>query len=236
MFLGIRIEAADLIVKIAAGVIAVGALYATWKSHLDRATFDMIDKLYSLCHTLESHALKEWKVSHLFCVGMAEYNSVKARIMHAPGNEPELQPEFIVKEKLFAIHIFISYEQVYYQLENTSKFLKRRRAFLQAVLSYFTDRLISKNPRLIAFLEEDPSGETLHLERCSTEHLQARVNKRTSDIIADRKGPFGVDTKGTSSLWPPKTSDGGGISDRNKNVRTATKQGSPAGVRPEDPT
>lgn len=235
MFLGITIQTADLIVKITAGVIAGGALYASWKSHLDRATFDMIDKLYSLCHTLEQHALKEWNVSHLFCVGMEEYDSVKHGIMHVLENDRKRWPEFIVKEKLFAIHIFICYEQVYYQLENTSKFLKRRRAFLQAVLSYFTDRLISKNPRLIAFLEDDPSGETLHLERCSTEYLQTRVNKRTSDIIADRKGPFEVDPKGTSFLWTTKMSEGGGISDRNKYVRIGTTEGLTAGVRPEDP-
>jgi hypothetical protein len=113
--------------KVVGGIGVLIALTLTWRTHTERATFDMIDRLYTLCHALETHALRNWYLAHLFCVGAKEYESVKEHVKELAAREPQRVPEFIVKEKLFAIHVFISYEQVFYQWKNTSPVLHRRR-------------------------------------------------------------------------------------------------------------
>jgi hypothetical protein len=182
-------------VKIFGVIGALAALTLTWRTHAERATFDMIDRLYTLCHALEAHALRDWYLAHRFCTGTKEYESVKEHIKEQAAKEPERRSEVIVKEKLFAIHVFISYEQVFYQWKNTSPVLhRRRRRFLRDVLSYFTDRLIGKNPRLIALLRTDPSGESLHLEQLSMQYLKKRIKKgacQHANTVVDQEGPFG---------------------------------------------
>jgi hypothetical protein len=173
---------------------ALIALTVTWRTHAERATFEMIDRLYTLCHTLQAHALREWYLAHLFCIGEGEYNSVKARIKMQASTEPTRCAEFAVKEKLFAIHVFIIYEQVFYQWKHTSRVLhRRRRRFLAEMLSYFTDRLL-QNPRLVAFLRADPSGASLHLESCSKRFIDQAIERvaRKSGItvVGDGEGPF----------------------------------------------
>lgn len=105
-----------------------------------------------------------------------------------------------MKEKLFAVHVFIVYEQVLYQLENSAKPLHRkRRKFLREMLDYFTERLLL-NPRLRGFLELDPNGESLHLESKSARKLldaqrgyqkkRAAQDKTAIPIKYDLYGPF----------------------------------------------
>jgi len=184
----------------------IGALFAlslTWRTHAERATFEMIDRLYTLCHTLEGHALRDWYLAHLFCVGTTEYESakksIKESIQKRVEKEPGLAAEYLVKEKLFATHVFISYEQVFYQYRNTTRGLHhRRRRFLRGVLSYFTDRLISQNPRLLALSQMDPSGVSLHLEYESSQYLKNRIQKLQLAPVVDQEGPFKVTLEAAS--------------------------------------
>ena len=171
--------------KVLAVIGGLGALLLTWRTHAQRATFEMIDRLYSLCHVLESHALATWQLTHLFCIGKEEYEWVKGRIAQGIAGNANLCSELIVKEKLYAIHIFVVYEQVFYQWKNTSRFLFRRRQFLKEMLSYFTDRLL-QNPRLVAFLQADEQGTSLHLERTSREYIDERIKGKSGDTV----GPF----------------------------------------------
>jgi hypothetical protein len=175
----------------------IGGLFAlilTWRTHAERATFEMIDRLYSLCHVLENHALANWHMAHLFCIskdrskgeGKDEYECFKERIKNQVDGNEKMRSELMVKEKLFAIHIFIVYEQVYYQWKNTSRFLhRRRRKFLKEMLSYFTDRLL-RNPRLVAFLQEDKDGRSLHLEAESKRY----IDEKMMGVMGDSAGPF----------------------------------------------
>jgi len=171
---------------------ALVAMVVTWRTHADRTTFEMIDRLYTLCHALEAHALRDWYLAHLYCIGAGEYEVVKARIRHPAAAEPARWPEFLVKEKLFAIHVFIVYEQIYYQRLHTTRSLNPRRyKFLGDMLSYFTDRLVLQNPRLIAFLQADPTGAGLHLEECSRKFLAEAIAAASGGHTPqDPEGPF----------------------------------------------
>jgi hypothetical protein len=168
------------------GVIgALGALALTWRTHAQRATFEMIDRLYSSCHVLVGHALTTWQLAHLFCIGQEEYQRVKERIRNQVAGDETRCSELIVKEKLYAIHVFVVYEQIYYQWWHTSGFLSKRREFLHDMLSYFTDRLL-QNPRLVYFLQADKDGVSLHLERTSKKYIDERIN----GAPCDSEGPF----------------------------------------------
>lgn len=171
--------------------ITVGLLL-NWRTHSERTTFEMIDRLYSLCHTLESHLLREWRLSHLFCIGKADYKLTKERVTE--GLSLDERKQFSVKEQLLAVHIFIVYEQVLYQFNNSTRpFHRKRRKFLEEMLAYFTNRLLL-NPRLQGFLLSDLSGEGLHLERESVRKLleaQEEYKKIEGVVITpDRAGPF----------------------------------------------
>jgi hypothetical protein len=190
--------------KVVGGIGVLIALTLTWRTHTERATFDMIDRLYTLCHALETHALRDWYLAHLFCVGAKEYESVKEHVKELAAREPQRVPEFIVKEKLFAIHVFISYEQVFYQWKNTSPVLhRRRRRFLRDVLSYFAERLILGNPRLLALLQMDPRGESLHLEQVSAQYLNKQMIAARCETVIDRQGPFEKVSRSITSSNPP---------------------------------
>lgn len=143
----------------AAGVVA--SLLGTWWTHQQRATYDMIDGIYSLCHRLHEELHAEWRLSHLFCIGDTTYLEVRDRI--ASTVDARERPMLLVKERLFAIQVFIAYEQAYYQWQQSSRLLGHRRQFLREMLDYFLDRLLS-NPRLRAYLESDQCGCSLHLE------------------------------------------------------------------------
>ena len=175
----------DWKLAVPAAGIAVGLL-GTWWTHQQRATFDMIDGIYALCQNLHARLLTDWRLGHLFCITPAVYYETRDRIAEASKNEN--RAELIAKERLFVTQLFISYEQAYYQWRRSSVLLPRRRAFLRDMLRYFTERLL-RNPRLLAYLESDPSGRSLHLERESTAFLlrQIRLQPR---IDPDPVGPF----------------------------------------------
>ena len=179
------------------GVAAIGipvTLVFTWWTHQQRSTFEMIDRLYSLCHTLQNHMLHEWRLSHLFCISAEVYDDTSrriaadvARVAKTPTKEDDELEKLIVEEQQLAIHIFVIYEQVYYQWKYSGVLQFTRKAFLKSMLDYFTDRLLV-NPRLVAFLKADTTGRTLHLEQASVTHLLKAIDLTTAKIDTD--GPF----------------------------------------------
>jgi hypothetical protein len=181
--------------KVIGALSFLGAWFLTWRTHSERATFEMIDRLYTLCHTLQAHLLREWRLSHLFCIGEHDYEQMKTKV--AEGLEPKERSEFLAKEQMFAIHVFVVYEQVFYQWTHSSRwFHRRRRKFLKDMLSYFTERLLL-NPRLQYFLQCDPEGSSLHLEKSSVEFLEKvrtdhKKAKKELDVKTDEIGPFGI--------------------------------------------
>jgi hypothetical protein len=178
-------------IKVLTFVGVVAALLLTWLTHMERADFEMIDRLYALCYTLEAHVLKNWFLAHLFCIGVEEYQLLKKRIIEKL-TDPSLYSEYIVKEKLFAIHIILIYEQVYYQWVHTSKLHWRRKKFLGEILSYFSDRLL-QNPRLRYFITEDLTGRALHLEQESKKYIDGRIKEymnNANEHEIDKEGPF----------------------------------------------
>ena len=52
----------------------------TWWTHHQRATFEMVDRMYSLCHTVHAHLMKDWRLMHLFAIGEDAYRTSCARI------------------------------------------------------------------------------------------------------------------------------------------------------------
>jgi hypothetical protein len=184
--------------KVVGAVAVIFALLLTWRTHAERTTFEMIDRLYSLCHTLEAHALRDWHLSHLLCIGGEEYEQVKGRIKLLAHTDPSKLPEYLVKERFFAIHVFVIYEQVYYQWKHSSRiFHRRRRIFLGEMLSYFTDRLII-NPRLLHFVHTDTTGASIHLELCSKAFLDTAIGRLKpvgGKLKVDHDGPFAAATQ-----------------------------------------
>jgi hypothetical protein len=170
---------------IAAVGIPIG-LILTWWTHSQRSTFEMIDRLYSLCHTLQGHALREWRLSHLYCIGSDLYDETRNQVQ-AGITDPQDRIRLSVEEREFAIHILVTYEQVYYQWKH-SRALTRRRDFLDSMLAYFTDRLL-RNPRIVGLLSTDSTGVSFHLETESMRFLAGRW-ARCPPVRPDLDGPF----------------------------------------------
>jgi len=183
--------------KIVAAAAVIPTLFLTWWTHRQRSTFEMIDRLYSLCHILQSHMLHEWRISHLFCIGTDVYLETTRRIRSSVTDEA-VKAELGVEERQFAIHIFVIYEQIFYQWQNSSNRLERGRSrFLVEMMEYFTDRLL-RNPRLMAYFADDPTGRTLHLEACAAEHLRDCLAGDQVEI--DPRGPFDMPLKPAANL------------------------------------
>lgn len=177
----------DDCLKVGGAIVALGTIWVAWRGHEERAMFDMIDRLYSLCHTLEAHLLTDWQLSHLFAITPGEYERVKKLIQSSVTAENRAMLK--VRERLFAIHVFIVYEQIYYQWRFTRSRLHPDRAdFLEAMLRYFTCRLL-KNPRLLAFRTAHPGGHVWHMEPESALYLEKCLPKE-DHIYEDNKGPF----------------------------------------------
>jgi hypothetical protein len=186
--------------QLAGAIGVVITLSLTWLTHRQRVTFEMIDRLYSLCHTLEGHLLTEWRLSHLFCVGggsRAVYEETKEKIVAAFNLQDATKEErfgLIVSERLFAVHIFIAFEQVFYHYKLCGWFNSTRKQFLEDMLDYFCTRMI-RNPRMLAYLlSSDIKGEQLHLEKDSMEELLLRAKPFLKE--ADTEGPFKFDPAG----------------------------------------
>lgn len=187
----------DLLLKILAGVALIPTLFFTWWTHRQRSTFDMIDGLYSLCHILQNHMLQEWRLSHLFCIGVDIYETTKREIAAATVQDEDARRRLAVMERQFAVHIFVIYEQVYFQWMNSSRIERARRVFLSEMLSYFTDRLL-RNPRLVAYFASNPTGEKLHIEATAAENLHRCYQSQV--LQADMSGPFDVKLIASSAL------------------------------------
>jgi hypothetical protein len=176
----------DLTVKAIGAVGIPITLGITWWAHRQRTTFEMVDRLYSLCHILQGHMLHEWRLSHLFCISDVAYSNTVERIAAATQSAEE-RSKLIVEEQQLAIHMFVIYEQVFYHHKYCGFFNRSRREFLDEMLDYFASRLL-RNPRLLAYLAADTSGRSLHLERLSAKYLVERLEGDFD--AADLDGPF----------------------------------------------
>jgi hypothetical protein len=169
------------------------AFVATVLTHNQRNTFEMIDRVYGQCHTLQSRILQEWRLSHMYCIGTPTYTDVKKRIEASLPAEAPILEKWRILERNYAIHIAVVYEQVYFQWKCTPWYQKRRRRFLKDMKDYFTRRVL-QNPRILAYIDCDPSGCTLHLEGESMKHLLTEIGSATAK--ADYTGPFGPNLLG----------------------------------------
>jgi hypothetical protein len=181
-------------------IIALIAISLTWLTHRQRVTFEMIDRLYSLCHTLEGLLMKEPRLSHLFCIGADDrsiYDDTVKRIAATIDGKPDAdatRSELAIAERLFAVHTLIAFEQVYYHHKYCGAFNPSRKAFLESMLDYFCLRLL-RNPRMIAYvLSSDLKGSHLHLEKESMGELTKRLKPHVAE--ADTVGPFRFDPVG----------------------------------------
>lgn len=175
----------ELILQVLGAVGIITALFLTWRTHAERATFEMIDRLYTLGHELHLTVVKDWRLAHLKAVRASDYEKTKAIV--SAGLSDEQKSEYAVKELMLAIHIFNVYEHVYYQWKTSSRiWLPGRKTFLDEMLKYFTERLLV-NPRLAAILDSDLTGVSLHLESESKDYLDKNLKRPES---LDPDGPF----------------------------------------------
>jgi hypothetical protein len=182
-----------------AAVAAIGIIVgfvATVLTHNQRNTFEMIDRVYGQCHALQGRMLDEWQLSHMYCIGLPTYADVAKRIEASLPPESEnadlIRDRLRVLERDYAIHIFVVYEQVYFQWIYTPWYQVRRNRFLREMNAYFTGRVL-QNPRLLAYIDSDHTGRSLHLEGESMQHLLKELGSATQ--AADHKGPFGPDLR-----------------------------------------
>jgi hypothetical protein len=189
-----------------AAVAAIGIIIgfvATVLTHNQRNTFEMIDRVYGQCHALQGRILEEWQLSHMYCIGKLTYANVAKRIeasLHAePANEQRVRERLQVLERDYAIHIFVVYEQVYFQWKYTPWYQRKRNRFLREMKDYFTGRVL-QNPRILAYIDSDHTGSSLHLEGESMRHLLKKLGSATER--ADYNGPFGPDLRKTSQTNP----------------------------------
>ncbi|MBL0183897.1 MAG: hypothetical protein IPP96_17070 [Chitinophagaceae bacterium] len=85
--------------------------YLTRVTHAERSTFEMIDKLYNLCHTIEKTLLDDWRLSHMFCMGKDEYLKRRFDIEKSMESDSE-KTKYKYKEFHYTIHLLLIYEQV----------------------------------------------------------------------------------------------------------------------------
>jgi len=177
----------ELVLKVFGAIGVIIALFLTWRTHAERATFEMIDRLYALGHELHLTVIKDWRLAHLKSIKAEDYEQMKALV--SAGLKDAQKSEYLVKERMLAIHIFNVYEQVYFQCKASSKrWHPRRKAFLEDMLRYFTGRLLT-NPRLVAILDTDPTGVSLHMEFESRDYLDRKLKRPE---LIDSKGPFAI--------------------------------------------
>jgi hypothetical protein len=186
----------DLILKVV-GLIAIPigivAFRLSWRAHQERSSFDMVDKMYSLCHLLQDHVQKTSYLAHLHCIDARTYyrtvDLIRSQTDIVKGNT-----KYRVEERQFAIRILMVYEQIYYQWDMTPESHHKRRKFLKSMMDYFVERLLP-NPRMLAYLDSDPSGRTLHMEKDAADYLRSNVSR--SGIVPDHSGPFEFDPSTT---------------------------------------
>jgi hypothetical protein len=183
-------------------VAAIGiiiAFAATVLTHNQRNTFEMIDRVYGQCHALQGRILDEWRLSHMYCIGDLTYADMTKRIeasLHAePANGQCVREELQVLERDYAIHILVVYEQVYFHWKYTPWYQRKRNRFLREMKGYFTGRVL-QNPRILAYIDSDHTGNSLHLEAGSMGHLLKELGSAMGR--ADYDGPFGPDLRATS--------------------------------------
>jgi hypothetical protein len=162
------------------------AFCATILTHSQRNTFEMIDRVYAQCHALQVRILDNWLLSHLYCIGGPTYDAVAARIKAKVS--ADCKEKMQVLELNYAIHIFVVYEQIYFQWKHTPGYQVTRKKFVYDIKQYFTCRVL-QNRRLLAYLAADQTGASLHLEGESIQHLFAEMGGRTE--TPDYDGPFG---------------------------------------------
>ena len=167
-------EVADVDIKIVAVLVAVLALLVTWRVHAQRVFFDMIDELYSLPHALEGVLIKVWYLAHLWCIGAEEYNITKSRFKSRSRRHRDVSRVACQGEALRNSD-FPGFRTTLYQRTVAAAGVHRgRKDFLDQILSFFHDRLFL-NPRLYAFLQADPIGNSLHLERRTREFIKQKM-------------------------------------------------------------
>jgi hypothetical protein len=181
----------------------ISAFTATVLTHIQRNTFEMIDRVYGQCHALQGRILDEWRLSHMYCIGELTYADMTKRIeasLHAESaNEQQVRERLQVLERDYAIHIFVVYEQVYFHWKYTPWYQRKRNRFLREMKGYFTGRVL-QNPRILAYIDSDHTGRSLHLEDGSMRHLLKELGSATEK--ADYNGPFGPDLRKTSRTNP----------------------------------
>ena len=176
----------DFGLKILGAGLVIAGLFLNWRTHSERSRFEMIDRLYALGQSLENHVLTHWRLAHLLCITKAEYEVVSKQVQSElpPGSRNEM----LIKERTFALYIFIVYEQILYQRNHSWKRLhSQRRRFLEEMLGYFTGRLL-KNPRLLGLYASDSAGIRSHLEESTVLHFAECVDFSKAEM--DRLGPF----------------------------------------------
>ena len=161
--------------------------YLTLITHKERATFDMVDKMYSLCYTVQGQLFSNWKLSHLYCIGIDEYQRRVNAIKSTLGDQTE-KTSLIQLELNLVIQLLVSYEQVYYQWTCTHKRMTRRRDFLESMLSYYHGRLF-ENPRILSIINDYKATQELHLEPETLSFLLRNLKLDETSYL-DTRGPF----------------------------------------------
>ena len=184
---------ADLALR-ALGVLAIPigivAFTLSWRAHQERSSFEMVDKMYSLCHLVQDHVQKAWYLAHLHCIDANTYHRTAELIRARTREDKDNQAKYRVEERQLAIRILMVYEQIYYQWNMTPESHRKRRDFLKSMMDYFVERLLP-NPRMLAYMHSDPSGRTLHMEKDSADYLRSKIS--STGIVADHSGPFEFD-------------------------------------------
>ena len=180
----------------ATGAIAIPfTLAIAIRTHRERATFEMIDRMYALCHGVQDHVQKQWLIGHLHCIGKPAYDRAVAQIKKHPLSEDK-KMQLRIEERQFVIRILMVYEQIYYQWYMTKPSHKARREFLASMLEYFVQRLIP-NPRTLAYLDAEQFGVSLHMEPASAAYLREHILR--AGVTPDKAGPFEFDPAAVNS-------------------------------------
>jgi hypothetical protein len=125
-----------------------------------------------------------------------KYEVVKRLVEKSSGDMTEADlARAEIKERFVANLIFTIFEQRLYDHNRASMplFNSEKRAFSQAVLNYFTGRVL-RNPRLLWYWDENGGGLSTYYEADTKKYYEEHVLKDKNiplKEVPDKVGPFG---------------------------------------------
>jgi hypothetical protein len=185
---------ADIVIAVTAllalGISVVTAVIAT-REQEDSSESGVIKDQYSMFLDLNKQQRDDWQLSHMYELP-ENYEATRMLVATSiSSNTPEeKRVELMLRERAIALQIFTLYEQALVQHDQAvASGDNRRRSFLEAVVKYFSGRLL-QNPRLRYYWNDKGGGMQLYFGESTKNHYSVNVSRKDTPVGEDTTGPY----------------------------------------------